>query len=145
MGIIAVSTRNDNTPLMSKSCVIIRQHRIQVNELVKDKGIPIYQYTGRSKQGLSTVFFKRFLQLQVPHMLQSPELYTNLLWNSGCMFSQAARPRPNWPGFMQHVFRDEHHSKSEILFLPIIDLNPFNDTCLYSTLIYCIYKAKPSD
>ena len=59
------------------------------------------------------------------------------------MFSKA-KPRPNWSGFMQHVFCNNRNSasKSEIIYLPIIDLNPSDETCIYSTLIYIQSQAK---
>ena len=42
---------------------------------------------------------------------------------------------------MQHVFSYEGHAKSEVLFLPIVDLNPSNETCIYSTLLYIENQA----
>lgn len=44
--------------------------------------------------------------------------------------------RPNWSGFMQHVVRTdgEYPSSADVLFLPIIDLNPSDRHCVYSTL-----------
>ena len=56
------------------------------------------------------------------------------------MFSKA-KPRP---GFMQHIFSDNQNStpKSEVLFLPIIDLNPSDETCIYSTLVYIEHQAR---
>ena len=39
---------------------------------------------------------------------------------------------------MQHAFSDNLLStpKSEVLLLPIIDLSPSDETCIYSTLTY---------
>ena len=121
MGIIAISTPEDGTPLIHKSRIISRQQRIKVNELVKDKGVPIIQYIGPPEKGLASVILKPVIELQVPYTLPS-ELCTDLLWHSGWIFSKAEKPRPNWSGFMQHVFSDHHFtSKSEVLLLPIID------------------------
>lgn len=53
MGIIAVSTPKDNVPLIVKSRVISRQQRIKVNELVREKGVPILQYVGPHEKGLA--------------------------------------------------------------------------------------------
>ena len=51
--------------------------------------------------------------------------------------------RPQW-GFMHHIFCNDHNSspKSEVLFLPIIDLNPSDETCIYSTLNYVQTQAR---
>ena len=60
------------------------------------------------------------------------------------MFSEAAKPRTNWSGFMQHVFSENDCpiTKSEVLFLPIIDLSPSDETCIYSTLLYIQIQAE---
>ncbi|XP_065911780.1 uncharacterized protein [Dysidea avara] len=143
MGIIAVSTPKDNVPLITKSRVISRQQRVKVNELVRDKGIPILQYVIPHKQGLASVLYKSIIELQVPYTLPS-ELYSNLLWHSGWTFSNTTRLRANWSGFMQNAFSDCHVSscKSEVLLLPIIDLSPSDDNCMYSTLIYIEDQAE---
>ena len=45
---------------------------------------------------------------------------------------------------MQHIFSDNQNStpKSEVLFLPIIDLNPSDGSCIYSTLVYIKHQAR---
>ena len=45
---------------------------------------------------------------------------------------------------MQHVFfeSDCPATKAEVLFLPIIDLNPSDKTCIYSTLVYVQSQAE---
>ena len=93
--------------------------------LVKDKGVPIVQYVDFPKKGLASVMYKSTIQLQFPYTLPS-DLYSDLLWHSGWVFSNEARPRPNWSGFMQHIYSDTHDQcqalNSEVL-LPIIDLS----------------------
>ena len=44
MGIIAISTPKDNVPLCAKSRKISRQQHIKVDEVVREKGVPILQY-----------------------------------------------------------------------------------------------------
>ena len=106
---------------------------MRVNGLIKDKGVPIFPYISPPNKGLASVFYKPIVQLQYPYTLPSM-LCSNLLWHSGWVFSHA-KPRPNWSGFMQHIFCDSQNSvsKSEILYLPIIDLNPSDETCIFST------------
>jgi len=137
MGIVAVSTPKDNVPLIAKSRVINRHPRVKVNELVKDKGVPILQYVGPQVKSLSLVLYKPIIELKMPYTLPS-ELYSNLLWHSGWMFRNTSQLRVNWSGFMQNVFSSCHasYNKSEVLLLPIIDLSPSDDTCIYSTLSY---------
>lgn len=108
MGIIAVSSPKDNRPLVSKSRMISRQQRMKPDELVKDKGVPIFQYISQPEKGLASITYKPMLHLQVPYTLP-PELCSDLLWHSGWIFSKSTRPRSNWSGFMQHVFSDDKH------------------------------------
>lgn len=140
MGIIAVSTPKNGKQLILNSRVIKRQKRMKVTELVKDRGVPIIQYVSPLERGLSSVTFKPIHELQVLYTLPS-ELCCALLWHSGWIFSNVEKPRPNWSGFMQHIFSDKH-SKSEVLFLPIIDLNSSDETCIYSTLLYIQSQAE---
>lgn len=87
--------------------------------------------------------FKPVLHLKFPYTISS-QIYSDLLWHSGWMFSSAEHPRSSWSGFMQHVFSSDHtiSPKSEVLFLPIIDLSPSDDTCIYSTLNYVQSQAR---
>ena len=122
--------------------MITRHNRVKANELVKSKGVPIIHYINPLEKGLASVVFKPILELQVPYTLPS-ELCSDLLWHSGWMFSNATRPRPNWSGFMQHIFSGEQATpKSEVIRLPIIDLNPSDEICVYSTLLYIQSQAE---
>ena len=69
MGIIAVSTPKDGIPLTTNSRVITKQQRSKVYELVKDKGVPIFQYIGQPEKGLASVIYKPIIQLQTPYTL----------------------------------------------------------------------------
>src|SRR6218665_881774 len=50
--------------------------------------------------------------------------------------------RHSWSAFMQHVCTGEHNGKSNVMFLPIVDLNPSDDNCIYSTLCFIVSQAK---
>ena len=51
-------------------------------------------------------------------------------------------PRPAWSGFMQLVSRGEHPGQSSVYFLPMIDLNPSDMSCVYSTLRFVCAEAR---
>ena len=140
MGIIAVSSPKDAVPLQTRARVIPRLPRITANEVVKDKGLTIMPYMGHAKRALSSIIYDPILHLQVPYTLQ-PDVSSDLIWHAGWLACGAGAPRPSWSGFMQHVFSYEGHAKSEVLFLPIVDLNPSNETCIYSTLLYIENQA----
>ena len=67
----------------------------------------------------------------------------DLLWHCGWFMSEE-QPRPHWGGFMQCCTYNTEFSasKSTIDFLPIIDLNPNDINCIYSTLIFVINQAR---
>ena len=63
MGIIAVSTSKDNGALTANSRVINRQPRVKVDELVKDKGVPIIQYIGPHVHPLASILYKPIIEI----------------------------------------------------------------------------------
>lgn len=143
MGIIAVSTPKDNRELQAKARVINRLQRMKPTEFLDEKGVPIFQYIHDPEKGLASIKFKPLLHLQTPYTLP-PELGCDLLWHSGGIFNHEKEPRPNWSGFMQYVFTDKDNPtpKSQVLLLPVIDLNPSDESCIYSTLIYVQKQAE---
>ena len=68
----------------------------------------------------------------------------NLLWHSAWMFTPPETPRPNWSGFLQCSTKpiNSNLGRSDVTFLPIIDLNPSDETCIYSTLRFIIPESK---
>ena len=66
--------------------------------------------------------------------LKAQDCYENLdvLWKTSIMFGA---PRPAWSGMMQFVHQGHHPGKAFIMLLLIIDMNPSDSTCIYSTLM----------
>ena len=64
------------------------------------------------------------------------------LWHALGLFSTLAEPKPNWNGSMQDVTKGIHSPQSDTVMLPIIDLNPNDETCIYSTLHFIIEQSK---
>ncbi|CAG2250499.1 unnamed protein product [Mytilus edulis] len=54
-------------------------------------------------------------------------------------------PIPMWSGFMQMVQTGDYPGKSSVSFLPMIDLNASDMTCIYSTLNFVANQAKRYD
>ncbi|CAC5372581.1 unnamed protein product [Mytilus coruscus] len=50
-------------------------------------------------------------------------------------------PMPGWSGYMQMVQEGTYPGKSSFVFLPMIDLNPSDLSCIYSTLKFICKKA----
>ena len=63
----------------------------------------------------------------------------DLLWKACWLL----RPhRPSWSGVMQMVHQGSFPGQSSVMFMPMIDMNPSDKTCIYSTLHYICGEAK---
>ena len=50
-------------------------------------------------------------------------------------------PRPNWSGYMQTVCIVPHAPVAKVCMLPIIDLKPSDESCIYPTLPHVIEQT----
>lgn len=139
MGLVCCSTgRNQN---LSK----IRSHRIKrqalklAGDVTKAKGIPVFSYYPEEESGLSQLEFKPRIQLMMP-ISQAAHTSLDLLWHTALFFK--GQMRPSWSGYMSKVCSGEYPGKSTVTFLPIIDLDPNDMSCIYSTILYVISQAK---
>ena len=60
---------------------IKRQKRKLVNTITRNKGIPVIPYIYPVESGLSRLFLKPILQLQMPYIL-SPDIHLDLVWHA---------------------------------------------------------------
>ena len=107
--------------------------------LTKLKGIPIVPYDFPKSNGLSQILFKPRAELMYPFTLPS-SITADSIWKAADLKLQSNR-RPNWSGYMKKISEHEH-PKHQITFLPIIDLNPTDMTCIYSTLLFIMEQSK---
>ena len=138
MGIISSSTGGDVHQGLGNSYRVKRQRRKHVGEVIKNKCIPTHQYIPEQTSGLSKVYFRRILELQSPTTV-SPDISLDLLWHTSLFFHKGNRP--SWSGFMTDISVGAYPGKSVINFLPIIDLNPTDMTCIYSTLRFVLDQS----
>ena len=142
MGIIAVTTppnkiQTNATTDISK---IPRLKTVKAEALVDNKCIPIEVYAFPDKPALSSLQLAPFRTLMKPYTL-SENMIIETLWQSAGIFCDNENQRPNWSGFMQHVNTGVHPPKSNIHFMPIIDLKSSDEDCLYSTLCFIADQA----
>lgn len=138
MGIISMSAANGAQSLSKTDHRVKRLARMKVSELTGNKGIPIIQYAGPISPTLSSVKFKTLIETQRPYVEPPVAYYSKILLQSASVLSKVRTQAPNYTGFMQHFFRtlDSGVKKCEVLILSFIDLNPNDETCIYSTLLY---------
>lgn len=72
--------------------------------------------------------------------LEKPYAKLDLLWEASLMLKTAT---PLWSGLMQMVYKGEHPGESSVMFLPMIDMDPNDLSCIYSTLKFvCLHAAR---
>ena len=54
----------------------------------------------------------------------------DVIWKSSLILCAS---RPAWSGMMQIVNAEQHPGRSSVMFLPMIDLEPSNPSCVFST------------
>ncbi len=141
MGMIAVSApTSDMVELRARA--IKRLAKMPVSDLSLDNIVPIIPYQTPKKPGLASLHFKPLIELSVPYTLPQ-SINMDTLWHIGWMERDAQlRPRPQWSGFMQTLYNVNHDSSALITFLPIINLNPTDESCIYSTLMFVEGQAE---
>ena len=118
---------------------IPRQKRVNANEVVKNKSIPLLDYLPSDRNSISNLKLLKLKELQAPVDL-IPDTYTDLLWHAK-YFHRTDVPRPAWNGYMQDISKGTFPGQSVINMLPIIDLDPTNMTCIFSTLLFITEQA----
>ena len=113
---------------------------VNVADLIKRKGVPITSYD-YPDSGLEKISFHPYRELLEKVKKPCSSDYDRL-WHAAGLFTAADMPRPNWSGFMQDVMQGDHPSKSDVLMLPITDLNPNDETCIYLVLLFVIEQSK---
>lgn len=121
------------TPTMRKDKKIPRKD-VHLKEIVSLGKIRICPYISET-EARSTLLYGR---LNNPKAKES-FLMSDLLWKVSPL---TRTPRPLWNGYMQMIAQGQHPGKSSIIFLPMIDLNPNDLTCIYSTLNFVCDHAK---
>lgn len=130
MGIIAsctpaqISVRNPVPRKLVTSKEIINASKIDIKYYTK-------QITGLAKMN--------FEKLKDLHSIPDPSSSFNTLWKASLILKS---PRPGWNGFMQMLQKGNHPGAASIYFLPFIDLNPSDLSCIYSTLHFISQQAQ---
>jgi len=87
------------------------------------------QHTGRNP-----LTYKELQAMEV----HDPTYHIDLLWEVAFVL----RPkRPAWSGMMQAVHQGDYPGKSSVQFLPMIDMDSTDMSCIFSTLTYVCEQA----
>ena len=107
------------------------------------RGVDIIAYVKSARIGVEKLKLDPNLSFEFAFQIPSDYQY-DLLWHCGWFISTDQDPRPNWSGLLQTSTsnHNQNDDKSTIEFLPIIDLSPSDETCIYSTLKFVIQQAR---
>ena len=138
MGIVSlIASQKGRMPLQTS---LLKREKVQsVNEIIKNKGIIIKEYLPPSTSGLSTVKFKEMCELKLNKTL-SLDCNMDFFWDSSFFFRD--HTRPNWSGFMTQYSAENYPGKSNVAFLPIINLSLNDPSCIFIALEFAIDQAK---
>lgn len=112
--------------------------------VVQNKGIAVVTYCAPECSGLSKLSFQSVEQIrQQSQCTMPPDVQLDLLWHVSKFTSNVAlETRPGWSGYMTDVSKGgDYPGQSIVHMLPIIDLDPTDMSCIYSTLLFVIIQA----
>lgn len=128
MGIIATITPG------TESKISIPKRKVTAEDIAKTGRIEIRPFTGPAEN--TPLHFKELKDLQ----LKDPTANLDLLWKLSQPLLKS--PRPAWSGMMQVTCNGPYPGKSSVFFLPMIDMDASDMTCIYSTLHFIAEQAE---
>lgn len=127
MGMIAAVT-----PGSKKSNPILRV-KVTAKDIASVGHVPV-QYHREESLGMTAVTYGKLHDMKA----SDPTKHLDILWKTSLLFGS---PRPAWSGMTQLVHH-RNHPKSSVIFLPIIDMNPSDMTCVLHVEV-CLGACTP--
>ena len=135
MGVILSVTPATN----STSLKPIPRNQVTAAEAAESSGgIPILPYQLPEETGLSSVKLKPIVELNMANVLPEKLIYDQI-WHTLYFHTML---RPSWSGYMSTVASGSYPGQSSVSLLPIIDLNPNDMSCIFSTLKFVESQAQ---
>ena len=139
MGIVCSTTSMHRSVGYSKMHPIQSQKTKKVSKLIKSKSIAVTTYIPREESRLSQLVFKASTK-PVPSFCE-PKHSALIFLRHTAIFLKSIE-RPCWSGYMSNVCVVKYLGKLTVNLLPIIDLDPSNMSCIYSTINFVTDQAK---
>ena len=137
MGIISGSSSIPKNNL-SELSPVVRQKLKLANEVIEGKAIPIVPYNPPDVLGLLLINLKPITELLIPHTY-SKDILLDLVWHAKRFVTNSC---PSWSAYMSNITSGTYPGKATISMLPIINLNPNDMTCIFSTLSFIVEQAR---
>ena len=121
------------TPSNEQKRTIPRKRIVEL-AITEHGGIDIHAYRVANRLRRCSVKYEA-----LPEMAPV-DAHIDLLWEMSFKYKSTT---PNWSGMMHIIYENsEHPGKSSVYFLPMIDMNSSDMTCIYSTLRYVATLAR---
>ena len=135
MGLVFSSTPSNNNLRLKP----IPREKIECGvDVTSNSGIPILPYHPPDESGLSSVKLKPLMQLNMANVLPEEIIYDSIL--HALHFHPMLQP--SWSGYMSKVCSNTYPGQSSVSLLPIVDLNPNDMSCVFSTLMFVQSQSK---
>ncbi len=131
MGIISACT-----PASTAKRIPLPRRNVSNEEIANASRIDINYYHEKESTGLAKMNFEELIHI---HHIPDPAASFNIIWKSSLMLKCE---RPGWNGLMQLIHKGRHPGKASVMFLPMIDLNPSDMSCIYTTLHFVSAQAE---
>ena len=128
MGIIATITPG------TKSKIPVPKSKVTTEDIAKTGSIEMCPFVGPVEN--TPLYFKELHDLHV----KNPTANLDLLWKLSQLLLRS--PRPAWSGMMQVTLDGPYPGKSSVFFLPMIDMDSSDMTCIHSTLYFIAEQAE---
>lgn len=120
MGIIAMVTPG------AKSNRKIQRVNVTSEDIANIGRIDIHHFLS-DRDALESMCYQ---PLEDPN-IRDPSMKTDFLWKSSLLMKIK---RPQWSGLMQMIYKGDHPGTSSVMYLPMIDMDPNDLSCIYSAL-----------
>ena len=129
MGIISCTT-----PGKIKSPKEIPRVELSTEELLSIGHINVLHYTPDQLNSFTSMKFEKLQELRKINTTWKLDILMKIMW-------PLKSPMAGWSGLMQMVCTGNNPGLSNVTFLPMIDLNPSDMSCVYSTLKFVSKEA----
>ncbi|CAM4567031.1 unnamed protein product [Leuciscus chuanchicus] len=105
----------------------------------QNKPVPKIQVTAADIAAVGRINIQYF---KIPPIREPIVYQLDVLWKTSLLLHTQ---RPSWSGIMQMLHLGEHPGRASVTFLPMIDLDPSDESCIYSTLRFVATQALQYD
>ena len=137
MGIIAICSG----PKTKQHRIKRLKERLKESSCFNNNDVPIKFYNRTVGGTLKSLYLKPVRNIVVDKHKTN---FCGFLWKCSWFFASNEITRPHWSGFMQRSTHSmvEVCTNTDVEFLSIVDMDPNDESCIFSTLHFILNQAK---